>query len=94
MNNHLANIHGVTKKYPEGHPIAHTPGQASSSRIVAAFASMKPQFEFNSNTFQRFLIRWIFVTNTPFQAVEDPTFRALLTYLLCCVRKICTYFDS
>jgi len=51
MNNHLANIHGVRKEYPEGHPTGHTPGQGSSSRIVAAFASMKPQFEFNCDSF-------------------------------------------
>ena len=87
MNNHLA-LHGVTKEYPEGPPPGQALGQAGASRILAAFATIKPQFEFNSDTFKQFLTRWVFVTNTPFLTIEDPTFRALLTYLLACVSKI------
>ena len=85
MNNHLLVTHGVTKEYPNGPPIGQSLGQAGESGILAAFATIKPQFEFNSDTFKQFLTRWVFVTNTPFLTIEDPTFRALLTYLLACV---------
>ena len=84
MNLHLAVSHGVTKEYPDGgYAIASTVGE---SRIVAAFGRMIfPGLQFNSDIFKQMLVRWIYVTNTPFYAVEDSTFRILLTYLLSCV---------
>ena len=86
MNNHLAFSHGITKEYSDGPPTGQHLGEARESCIVAAFATVKPQFEFNSDTFKQFLTRWVFVTNTSFLTIEGPTFRALLTYLLACVR--------
>lgn len=57
MNNHLAAIHGITKEYPDGQPAGQRLGEAGGSRILAAFATMKPQFEFNSDSFKQFLTR-------------------------------------
>jgi len=84
MNHHLATSHSVTKNCPEGGQ--HIQSTASESRIVAAFGrTLPPGLQFNSDIFKLLLIRWIYVTNTAFYAVEDPTFRILLHYLLCCV---------
>ena len=84
MNHHLATSYGVTKHCPEGGQ--HIQSTVSKSRIVAAFGcTLPPGLQFNSDIFKLLLIRWIYVTNTAFCAVEDPTFRILLHYLLCCV---------
>lgn len=84
MNNHLAIIHGVMKDYPEGGQ--RSSNTASESRIVAASGrTMPPGLQFNSDVFEQLVIHWIYVTNTAFYAVEDPTFRILLHYLLSCV---------
>ncbi|RPA94837.1 hypothetical protein L873DRAFT_1700097, partial [Choiromyces venosus 120613-1] len=37
--------------------------------------------------FKQLLIRWIYVTNTAFYAVEDPTFHILLHNLLSCASR-------
>jgi len=85
MNLHLASSHGVTKEYPDGD--YHVSSTAGESRIVAAFGStVAPGLQFNSDMFKQLLVRWICVTNTPFYAVEDSTFRILLAYLLSCIR--------
>jgi len=86
MNLHLAGSHGVTKEYPDGgHNVSSTAGE---SRIVAAFErTVAPGLQFNSDMFKQLLVRWIYVTNTPFYAVEDSTFWTLLAYLLRCVRN-------
>ena len=85
INQHLASSHGVTKKYPDGgYRVSSISGE---SRIVAAFGStVAPGLQFNSDMFKQLLVRWICVTNTPFYAVEDSTFRILLAYLLSCIR--------
>ena len=84
MNLHLASSHGVTKEYPDGGQ--QISSASSESRIVAAFGrTISPGLQFNSDIFKQMLIRWIYVTNTPFYAVEDSTFRILLHYLLSCV---------
>lgn len=73
MNNHLSAYHGVTKDHFQG-------GQeqsviASESRIVAAFGrTISPGLQFNSKIFKLMFIRWIYVTNTPFYAIEVSTF--------------------
>ena len=92
MNNHLAIIHGVTKDCPDGGQ--RSSNAASESSIVAAFdRKMPPGLQFNSDVFKQLLIRWIYVTNTAFYAVEDQTFRILLHYLLSCVSHF-FYFIS
>ena len=87
MNQHLAYQHGVSKEFPDGGlKQGHMAGQ---SRIEAAFGrTPMPGIRFNSDIFKEMLIRWIYVTNTPFFVVEDPTFRILLVYLLTCVSFI------
>ena len=55
MNNHLSFSHGITKEYPDGPPPGQSFGHAGESHILAAFATVKPQFEFNSDTFKQFL---------------------------------------
>ncbi|RPA90814.1 hypothetical protein L873DRAFT_1753156, partial [Choiromyces venosus 120613-1] len=84
MNNHLASIYGVTKECPDGLLTRQISGQGGTSHILVVFATIKPQIEFNLDSFKQFLTYWIFITNTPFQTIKDPTFRMLLTYLLCC----------
>ncbi|RPB02750.1 hypothetical protein L873DRAFT_1841615 [Choiromyces venosus 120613-1] len=66
MKNPLASIYGITIECPDGLPTGQIPGQAGASHILAAFATIKPQIEFNSDSFKQFLTRWILVTNTPF----------------------------
>ena len=84
MNNHLTVHHGVTKDHPDGGYELST--AASESRIVAAFGrTVSPGLQFNTQIFKEMLIRWMYVTNTAFYAIEDPTFRVLLLYLLSCV---------
>lgn len=84
MNYHLAQQHGVSKEFPDGG--LERSQAASNSRIEAAFGRTPvPGIRFNSDVFKDMLIRWIYVTNTSFTAVEDETFRILLSYLLTCV---------
>jgi len=84
MNQHLASHHGVNKEYPDGG--LEKSHAASASRIEAAFGRRPaPGIRFNCDILKEMLIRWIYVTNTLFTAVEDPTFRVLLKYLLTCV---------
>jgi len=85
MNNHLVISHGITTDHPDGLPAGQAAGHAGEPRILAAFATVKPQFEFTSDTFKQFLTPWVFVTNTPFVVIEDSTFKSLLTYVLACV---------
>ena len=93
MNLHLAVSHGVTKEYPEGGQQHST--ASSESRIVAAFGrTISPGLQFNSDIFKQMLIRWIYVTNTPFYAVADPTFRILLHYLLSCVCSLYSFISN
>jgi len=91
MNQHLSYQHGVSKEFPDGGlEQSHMAGQ---SRLEAAFGRTPiPGIRFNSDVFKEMLVRWIYVTNTPFFVVEDPTFRILLTYLLTCVST--THFPS
>jgi len=84
MNQHLAVSHGVTKEYLDGGYAINS--NAGESRIIAAFGrTISPGLQFNSDIFKQILVRWIYITNTPFYAVEDPAFRTLLAYLLSCV---------
>ena len=84
MNLLLAGWHGVPKEYPDGgDDISST---ADECGIVAVLGrTVAPGLRFNSDMFKQLLVRWIYVTNTPFYAVEDSTFWTLLAYLLSCV---------
>jgi len=91
MNNHLARSHRVTKECREGGQPSND--VASESRIVAAFGRTMPAgLQFNSEIFKHLLIHWIYVTNTAFYAVEDPTFLIMLHYLLSCVSYLLFHF--
>lgn len=94
MNNHITFRHGITEEYPNGPPEGQGIGHAGESRVLATFATLKPPFEFNYDTFKQFLTRGVVVTNTPFLAIKDPTFRSLLTYLLPCVNLLFQYLTS
>jgi len=86
MNQHLAYNHGVSKEFPDGASGLEQSHMAGQSRIEAAFGRTPlPGIRFNSDIFTAMLVQWIYVTNTPFFVVEDPTFRILLTYLVTCV---------
>ena len=84
MNLHLASVHRITKENPEI-PGGSVPGSQANSRILAAFAHQAPRIQFNSDVFKQLLTRWIYITNSAFQSVEEPTFRVILAYLLACV---------
>jgi len=84
MNNHLTLHHGATKVHP--HSGYELSAATSESRILAAFGrTVSPGLQFNTDIFKQMLIRWMYVTNTAFYAIEDPTFHVLLLYLLSCV---------
>jgi len=93
MNEHLAYNHGVSKEFLDGGlEQNHMAGQ---SRIEAAFGRTPlPGIQFNSDIFKAMLVRWIYVTNTPFFVVEDPTFHILLTYLLTCVSCLLIFISG
>ena len=81
----------VTKEFPDGG--LEQSQLAAQSRIEAAFGRTPlPRIRFNSDIFKAMLVRWIYVTNTPFFVVEDPTFRILLAYLLTCVSYHSLFF--
>lgn len=87
MTLHLASSYGFTKEYPEGG--LQISRVSSESSIVAALGcTISAGVQINSDIFKQMLIRWTYVTNTPFYAVEDSTFCILLHYLLSCVCNI------
>ena len=94
MNLHLSSVHRITKENPEipgGSGLGSASSQANS-RILAAFAHQTPKIQFNSDVFKQLLTRWIYVTNSAFQSVEEPTFRVVLSYLLACVCRYLSLF--
>ncbi|RPB05419.1 hypothetical protein L873DRAFT_1635050, partial [Choiromyces venosus 120613-1] len=93
MNQHLEQVHGITKDNPQepspkslhsritSQPILQSQ-LSSSSWAHTTGGSILGQLEFNNDIFKAMLVWWICSNNISFEIVEHHAFWVLLTYLL------------